>query len=272
MFLIRLTILLLLCPLLTQAAELRKRSGSTNVQRMQERNSFGLAVLRTISKDMPTGGSYSATPEDVARVAEQAVVWSDSRQQLLISPHKAAPTFCSAACYMVMLRALQRWEQQSGYKLPPAVWQALDVKPDQSDGTGAWGRANANGPGLARLVNELKVGINFRDVRQAQPGDFLKIFWSDNIGAHERGHLVVYLGLEKKNGTTHLRYWSANKPGGYGIKSVPLSRMHNLIFTRITTPQNFVRTPALPAHDPWLSAMQSRDFSFAEVCRACNIR
>lgn len=269
MLLLRITMLMLLFAALPlSAAVLKKRSTS---QQVPARQDFGMLVLQSICKDMPTGGGYSAQPDDVTRVAEKAVIWNDRSQKLEIFPQRAAPTFCSAACYMVLLRALQRWESQSGYHLPTVAWQALDVTPNQPDGTGTWGRANANGPGFARLVATLGAGINFRDVRQAQPGDFLKIFWTPIIGARERGHLVVYLGLEKKNGTTFLRYWSANKPGGYGIKSAPLSSMHNLIFTRITAPQNFARTSALPAHDSWLSDMQKSIFTFEEVRRACHI-
>lgn len=244
--------------------------GSPKAQ--QANPGFGMLVLESIRHDMPTGGGYSATPKDVARVAEQGVVWSDEFRGLVISPHKAAPTFCSAACYLVLLRALQRWEAQARRRFPPAVWKTLDITGNQPDGTGTWGRANANGPGLAKLVHDLGAGINFHDVRLAQPGDFLKIFWSQEIGVNERGHLVVYLGLERKNGSVHLRYWSANKPGGYGVKSAPISRMYHLIFTRITAPQNFSRAPRLPEKDEWLQNMQAHPFSFDEVRRACNIR
>ncbi len=263
---------LLLCvPLLSEAAELKRRQVRTQAQAAEARQNFNAMVLQGI-REFPGGGGYAAGPADVARVATNAVVWDEARGGLVISPQKAAPTFCSAAVYMVLLRSLQRWEGQSGHRLPAKAWKTLDVRPDQPDGTGAWGRANANGPGLARLVAQLGAGVNFRDIRQAQPGDFLKIFWTPDIGAKERGHLVVYLGLEKKNGTACLRYWSANKPGGYGVKSAPLSRMHNLIFTRITAPQNFARATALPEHDAWLESMQTHSHSFDSVRKACQIR
>lgn len=266
-------LLFILLPLLSEAAELRRRSTtSAAVQEAQARSSFNTLVLQTIQHDMPSGGGYSATPEDVARAAEAGVEWSEALQGLVISPQRAAPTFCSAACYMVLLRSLQRWEAAVGRRLPSDAWEALDIKGNQPDGTGAWGRANANGPGLAMLIHELSAGINFHDVRLARPGDFLKIFWNENIGAAERGHLVVFLGLERKNGAINLRYWSANKPGGYGARSVPLSRMHHLIFTRITAPQNFSRANRLREHHSWLHSMQTRAYTFGEVRRACNIR
>lgn len=263
--------LLMCAPLLADAAELKRRGAGPRVKQAAVQSSFNTLVLQSV-REFPSGGGYSASPGDVARVAEQAVVWDKTRGSLQISPAKAAPTFCSAAVYMVLLRSLQRREMLVGERLPGKAWQALDVQLNQPDGTGVWGRANANGPGLARLVAQLGAGVNFRDVSRAQAGDFLKIFWSADIGVRERGHLVVFLGLEKKNGIVHLRYWSANKPGGYGVKSAPLSRMHNLIFTRITAPQNFARAGELPPHDTWLESMQTHSYSFDIVRKACHIR
>lgn len=264
-------VLLLCAPLLTDAAELKQRNITTRAQTAESHSCFNMMVLQSI-REFPGGGGYAAAPEDVRRVAQQAVVWDEKRGGLVLSPHKAAPTFCSAAVYMVLLRSLQRWEKQTKLRLPAKAWQALDVRPDQPDGTGTWGRANANGPGFARLAMQLGAGMSFHDIKQARPGDFLKIFWTADIGAKERGHLVVYLGIENKNGTLHLRYWSANKPGGYGVKSAPLSRMHNLIFTRITHPQNFARAASLPAQDKWLESMQTHSYSFDAVRKACRIR
>jgi hypothetical protein len=52
----------------------------------------------------------------------------------------------------------------------------------QPDGAGIWGRWNANGPGTARLFYELGLGRNFDDFGEARPGDFMKIFWSPELG------------------------------------------------------------------------------------------
>lgn len=261
-----------ICLLTADAAELKHRTPTAGVRKAATQNLlFNRIILNTIQQNMPGGGGYSATPTDVERLAQQAVVWTESKKTLTIEPRLAVPTFCSAACYMVLLRSLQRWESTVGRHFPSEIWQKLDVTPNQPDGTGIWGRANANGPGFAKMIYDIGTGINFHDVRLAQPGDFLKIFWTEDIGATERGHLVIYLGLERKNDTVYLRYWSANKPGGYGVKSAPLSRMHNLIFTRITAPQNFVRATKLSTSDSWLADMQRKSFSFAEVRRKCGI-
>ena len=91
----------------------------------------------------------------------------------------------------------------------------------QRDGEGVWGRWNANGPGTARLFHELDLGRNFTDYALARPGDFMKIFWTSEVGRAERGHSVVYIGRELVGGTERVRFWSSNKPAGYGEKSVP---------------------------------------------------
>lgn len=233
---------------------------------------FSQHVLWVIKNKMPTGGGYSATKATVNRLPGNAVSWDVTHQRLSISPYNARPSFCSGACYLVLLQALQRWEQLSGIKLPAEAWQACNIAVDQPDGHGVWGRANANGPGLAKLVADIGAGVNFTDPALARPGDFLKIFWTPEIGAYERGHLVVYLGTTKKSGCTHLRFWSANQPGGYGIKTAPLDQMHNLIFTRITAPQNFARVTSLPETDPLLEAMLTRRFTFAQVIKMCRIQ
>lgn len=233
---------------------------------------FSQYVLFVIQKQMPVGGGYSATPETVNHLAGNVVSWDAEAQKLVITPLNARPSFCSAACYLVLLQALQKWEQHTGNKLPAEAWQLFNICENQADGHGVWGRANANGPGLAKLVSDVGAGVNFTDIALARPGDFLKIFWGPDIGRKERGHLVVYLGAEKKNDRIYLRYWSANTPDGYGTKSVPLDSMHHLIFTRITAPQNFANVTKLPATDPLLEAMLTRDFSFAQVIKMCRIR
>lgn len=249
-------------------ARLKKATGTTQAKQV----AFNQYVLWAIQNKMPAGGGYSATPQAVNHLAGNVVCWHAGTQKLTVNPLNARPSFCSAACYLVLLQALQKWEQHSTNKLPAAAWQAFNITENQADGHGVWGRANANGPGLAKLVADVGAGVNFTDVALARPGDFLKIFWSPDIGAKERGHLVVYLGAEKKNNRIYLRYWSANKPEGYSTKSVPLDQMHNIIFTRITDPQNFARVVKLPPCDPLLEAMLSKDFTMAQVIKMCRIR
>ena len=237
-----------------------------------EFQSFSDHVLWAIKHQMPKGGGYSATPDTVNALVGNAVKWDKKNKKLLINPDKAQPSFCSGACYLVLLKALQRWQTTTGKQLSAKAWKSFDIYLDQKDGHGVWGRANANGPGFAKLIADTGTGINFTNYKDARPGDFLKIFWTDAIGRKERGHLVVYLGSEKKNGSTLLHYWSANKPTGYSTKSCDIKQAKHLIFTRITHPERFDKVTKLPDIDSLLEDMQMRDFSFSEVMDMCNIK
>ena len=187
---------------------------------------------------------------------------------LEIQPTHAVPSYCSGATYLVFLKTLSALQSNRQLSLTPETVTAL--KPTgQPDGTGIWGRWNANGPGTARLFYELGLGPNFTDLSQAQPGDFLKIFWNDSIGASEHGHSVIFLGTEEKNGTKYLKFWSSNIPGGYGEKVVPLSRAHRMLFSRLEHPENINRS--LPSTDSYLSSMEHRSSTPAEMAEKCGI-
>lgn len=232
--------------------------------------SFGAYVLRAVAA-MPRGGGYSTDDDAKEALACKALVWDAEAQMLRIDSQQAQPTFCSAACYVVLLHALKQWSVACKRPLPPQAWQLMAASLRQPDGLGVWGRANANGPGFAKLIADTRAGVNFTSPSLARPGDFLKFFWSDAIGAEERGHMVVFLGTEKVKDKVCIRYWSANKPDGCSIRSVPLESMHHLIFTRITHPEAFSNVSRLPASDSLLEQMQQRAFTWQEVVSACRI-
>ena len=117
----------------------------------------------------------------------------------------------------------------------------------QRDGEGVWGRWNANGPGTARLFYEMRLGRNFSEFAQAQPGDFMKIFWSNAVGRREHGHSVIFLGTETVNGVESVRFWSSNLGYGYSEKVVPRTKIAAAVFSRLTTPQNLGRAPDFAA-------------------------
>src|SRR6202034_999468 len=90
----------------------------------------------------------------------------------------ATPSFCSSATYLVFLKTLGAMQRTGRIALPAQIWSGL-LPGFQPDGTGVWGRWNANGPGTARLFYELKLGKNFASLDAAKAGDFMKIFWTD---------------------------------------------------------------------------------------------
>lgn len=219
------------------------------------------------SKDrMPARGGYS--PSTAAnRALNQAV--SDSKGTLRVDPSRAMPSYCSGATYLVFLKTLAGLQSSGRLNLSPETVAALRPA-GQPDGTGIWGRWNANGPGTALLFHELQLGSNFSDLSAALPGDFLKIFWNDGIGASEHGHSVIFLGVEIRDGVPWVKFWSSNIPGGYGEKSVPRSRICRLLFSRLEHPEN-INHPLPSRTDSYLSSLVNRSSSPLEMNEKCGI-
>jgi hypothetical protein len=221
----------------------------------EDPNNLILSVLST----MPSGGGYSATSA-ATRDLQSAIQVSGGK--LSVRPTVARPTYCSGATYLVFVQAIQRLLPGSVVGEPLA--DALAIR-GQPDGVGVWGRWNANGPGTACLFQELKLGRNFTSFEEAKPGDFMKIFWTGAVGAREHGHSVVYMGKEFLNGVEMIRFWSSNKPGGYGTKEVPRSRISNAIFSRLEEPSNIQRSLTLPHKNPYLASLIGTDSSIGEA-------
>ncbi|HLB33898.1 MAG TPA: hypothetical protein VJK54_06640 [Chthoniobacterales bacterium] len=210
---------------------------------------------------MPSAGGYSTSASAQQRLQNAVVI---DENHLQINPTSAKPSFCSEATYLVFLKTLSLLQEQGKLTLTPSLLAILRPL-HQEDGSGVWGRWNANGPGTARLFYELGLGPNFMDLSSAQPGDFLKVFWSDAIGSSEHGHSVVYLGTENKNDILSILYWSSNIPNGYGKKAVPRSRMHHLLFSRLTHPEAILKASSLPYRDAYLASLLHRSSSLQEM-------
>jgi hypothetical protein len=221
----------------------------------EDPNNLILSVLST----MPSGGGYSATSA-ATRDLQSAVQVNGGK--LSVRPTVAQPTYCSGATYLVFVQAIQRLLPGSVVGEPLA--DALAIR-GQPDGVGVWGRWNANGPGTACLFQELKLGRNFTSFDEAKPGDFMKIFWTGAVGAREHGHSVVYMGTESLHGVEMVRFWSSNKPRGYGTKEVPRSRISNAIFSRLEVPSNIERSLTLPHKNPYLASLIGTDSSIGEA-------
>ncbi len=204
---------------------------------------------------MPRGGAYAANRGALDHLSRAVEVRGGV---LTVEPSGATPSFCSEATYLVFLKAV------APLRLDPATLEALRVR-GQLDGDGIWGRWNANGPGTARLFQELGLGRNFERFEEARPGDFMKIFWSQEVGRHERGHSVIFLGLEKREGVEMVRFWSSNVPGGYGEKAVPRARIAYAIFSRLEHPEALEKASALAPVCPYLSRLGGTRSSIREA-------
>jgi hypothetical protein len=216
-------------------------------------------LIVSLLKTMPVGGGYSAT-SGATRDLQSAVQVSGGR--LYVKPAAAPATYCSGATYLVFVQAIQRL--MPGSQVGDRVADALAIN-GQPDGVGVWGRWNANGPGTACLFRELKLGHNFTSFDEARPGDFMKIFWTDAVGAREHGHSVIYLGKLSVNGAEMVQFWSSNKPLGYGIKAVPRTRISHAIFSRLEVPSNIEASATLPRKNSYLASLILKESSIGEA-------
>lgn len=225
---------------------------------------FNAIVLEQV-RSMPVGGGYAVTRE-----AHEALISSIScdGSSLKIKAENAMPSYCSGATYLIFLKALAATNKQSNEVPRDIDWKKLQPA-RVADGINVWGRWNANGPGTARLFYELKLGRNFTSIEEARPGDFLKIFWKDAVGKNEFGHSVIFLGCENKDGVDLVRFWSSNKPAGYGEKTVPRSKIAKTLFSRLETPSNLCNLTSLPKCDPYLAALLTKESSFQEALLKC---
>jgi hypothetical protein len=219
-------------------------------------------VLHAVAS-MPAGGGYSASAS--ANHALSSAV-TTSGGVLAVDASGAMPSYCSGATYLVFLKVIAELCGSGRLTLPTDT--LLSLRPSgQPDGTGIWGRWNANGPGTARLFYELGLGANFTSLEAARPGDFLKIFWNGGIGVSEHGHSVIFLGHDP--GKETLTFWSSNIPGGFGQRTVPLRRINRMLFSRLDHPAAL--SNSLPGTDAYLRSLQNRSSSPGEMARECGI-
>ena len=232
-------------------------------------NAAVLSAIRT----MPSGGRYSASSAAFDGLGRAVTVGNGA---LRIDSRNAQPSFCSGATYLVFLQALDQLSRERGFALDAATLSTLLVA-HQRDGQGIWGRWNANGPGTARLFSELRLGRNFTDFADARPGDFMKIFWTDEIGQREHGHSVVFLGTNVIAGKEFVKFWSSNIASGagdlsgYGDKIIPRTKIVRAIFSRLENPENIAHIRAISATDPFLAGLLSRRTTLEEVRRMCDL-
>lgn len=218
---------------------------------------------------VPPGGSYRAD-QAAMDLLRNAITISD--KHLVVVPDLVRPSFCSEATYVVFLLAVERLQKSNRLQLSDAAMNALLVH-GQRDGEGIWGRWNANGPGTARLFHELGLGLSFSNPAAARPGDFMKIWWNDEIGAKERGHSVIFLGLAQTDkGEIGVHYWSSNKASGYSEATVPMSSVKRMLFSRLDNPRALVNAASLPKSDQYLADMLKRASTAVEMAKLCGVQ
>ena len=250
-------------------------------------SNYNQAILEAV-QSMPAYGKYNSDDSLIANL--KSSITTDSQNKIQVHPETAQPSFCSSATYLVFMKAISNL-QSKGLKLSKEATDQLMVqaKPEHMDGTGAWGRWNADGPGTARLFKEVGLGENFTELGQAKPGDFVKIFWNDLIGndpknkQSEHGHSAVFEGTKSIGGVESFCFWSSNQsykndkgetvPGGMGHKCVPQSKIKRTLFSRLQNPERLNCVPETVGklsshyHDPYLTRLGSTLSTPEEMCK-----
>lgn len=221
-------------------------------------------------KTMPEGGKYSVSRTALNGLKKSVVAGPES-STLQLEPEAARPSFCSGATYLVFLKVLQKLEEKQSLKMTPAD-RAVYAKIGQPDGVGIWGRWNANGPGTAGLFHELGCGSSFSSFEAALPGDFLKIWWTEEIGSKERGHSVIYLGSSVIDGEPMVQFWSSNIPDGYGTKSIPRSKIARALFSRLNRHDRMGSVTKLAPKSQFLADMLKKEFTWEQVVRELAVK
>lgn len=235
-----------------------------NGANLRDYNSYVLDAV----KAMPDGGRYSQADEATINLGKSIYVDQGLLKQ---NPLVASPIYCSGASFEAFVAVIGRLQQEGVIHLTDEALQGLLVNM-QPDGTDYWGRWNANGPGTARAFFELNLGTNSLDWKDAKPGDFMKMWFTNEIGKYEHGHSVVYLGSFDKNGVPYFRYWSSDPPVGRGIHEVPRTHAARVLFSHLERPENLNNIPSMPKVDPYTASLLTTPSTIDEVKKMVGIK
>jgi hypothetical protein len=222
------------------------------------------AMILAIIKRLPTGGGYSL---DAARVELPTVTAHNiggGRWEMRV--YDGHPSHCTSATYAVYAHLVAALHNGGRISLSPDQLRSLAILRTMPDGTarvdgqGPFAIFNANGAGVAALLKHTGTGFSFRDdkLAYARPGDFLKLFWNEKVGASEQGHQVIFTGRREMSDRDMICFWGSQKQGrkkragrgtealyfpaaangevhdGYGEVCRPRSDIKAMIFSRVT--------------------------------------
>jgi hypothetical protein len=224
------------------------------------------AMILDIIKGLPNGGGYSRDGRFQRPIVQARNIGSGHWEMKV---YDGQPSHCASAAYAVYAHLAAVLNNSGKITLSAAQIRSLEVTwtmPDGKalvDGQGPFWIFNANGAGVAAFLKHTGTGMSFRDDKllYARPGDFLKLFWSENVGASEKGHQVIYTGhrvmdgrdmvcfwssqhqgKKKRGGGTEALYFPAEKNGevhdGYGEVCRPREDIKEMVFSRVTCMQH----------------------------------
>lgn len=220
------------------------------------------AMILDIIKGLPSGGGYS---RDGSFQLPTITAHNIGGGRWEMRAYDGFPSHCTSAAYAVYARLVAVLQNSGRIDLSADQIAALGAKNRMPDGTtlidgqGAFQIFNANGAGVAAFLKHTGTGMSFRDdkLSYARPGDFLKLFWNENVGASEKGHQVIYTGHRVTNGREMICFWGSQRQNkkkrsggtealyfpaqagsevhdGYGEVCRPRSDVKEMIFSRVT--------------------------------------
>lgn len=222
-------------------------------------------VLEAVS-EMPKEGGYELTVLPAQRMSDAFFLRTSN--ELTLNAFLALPSYCTTATYMVFFKVLEKYWAENSFQPDSDV--LVKLKPQlENDGLRIWGRWNSNGPGTAKFFHDTNMGTNFDDINKARAGDFIKIFWNDQVGKLEKGHTGVFLGLKVQNGKQMLHFWASSKStNGFAERIIPLTEANRILFSRLDRPENYLNIANLPELDSFLASMLTRQSNWTELKEA----
>jgi hypothetical protein len=220
------------------------------------------AMILDIINGLPSGGGYSiGSSFQLPTITAHNI--GAGRWEMRV--YDGFPSHCTSATYTVFARLVSVLLDNGRIALDGEQIAALSAKSRMPnggtlvDGQGPFQIFNSNGAGVAALLKHTGTGMSFRDDKllYARAGDFLKLFWNDNVGASEHGHQVIYLGhktvgsremvcfwgsqrqnKKKRSGGTEALYYPAAEGDkvvdGYGQVCRPRADIKAMVFSRVT--------------------------------------
>ncbi len=216
-----------------------------------------------IIRGLPTGGGYSL---DMGEFQPPTIIANNiGAGHWEMRVYDGYPSHCTGATYALFAHLAAILQNSGKINLSADQIRSLAVSKTMPDGTarvdgeGPFWIFNSNGAGTAALLKHTGTGFSFRDdkLAYARAGDFLKLFWNENVGATEHGHQVVYLGRKEMDGRDMLCFWGSQRQhkkkrdghseplyfpaavgakvvDGYGEVCRPRSDIKAMIFSRVT--------------------------------------
>jgi hypothetical protein len=275
----------------TQAPAPQPVPSSSSPSPTQDSGDLNVHVVEAL-RAVPTGGTFSLNSKETMSDLVSAVKFDEASGQLQLQTKDLDHGNCSTGTYLGFAGVIASDQKQNQWKLSREAGQALLPK-GQADGVGFWGRWNANGPGVARIFKDLKLGKNFVDsnidpvkgavIDSPKMGDFVKLFWdnSQGVGKNEAGHMAIFSRYMRgsKGEIQEFCFWSVSDdsgssnwfPGGFGEKCVPRARVQHAIFSRLENPRNLEAVTTLPEKDAYLADMLKKEVTFENALRASGV-